>query len=755
MTDVYAFATFRPNGSSAIDAGSNTGVFIEMLFIPGSSTSGSKTYPTVPAGYLYCVNVAGGSHDFSIDNDPSTGKARLNWELRSYGTDDTRLMVFAYKIDNVDQYAMELLNAKGGTLVDYFYPVPQYVGSIQPGVNATSAFATPTNLKGNVHTTPVVNFRPGTNRLVLLNIPDSGSADIWYTCDCFVPASNTSGFSLTVTVFAPAGVAYQVPTMHVFSLENPQASTDGYKIVTSKADSSLVYDSGMENMYVKDSAIVDFPFFQENTVTYTFNMPSVAGICIPYFTSKSFGPSEDTTGVATVKRVGNQLTFRTTLVTKTVYNPPRASYIGHGEFVGSATNSLCLLSDVSQLSASSSPGTPGTVPFAAPVITQQPVNQSVNRGSTVTFSITATGYPAPTYQWTDGGTPISGATASTLSFVTSDNDNQKLFNCVVKNTTTQQNTVNSTFATLTVLDPNASGVPPSITSNPVNQSASVGSAVSFSASASGSQPFTYAWRKSGNSTVIGTGQTLTFTVSSGSGGSYYCTITNAYGSAVSTAATLSVGGSGGGGGDTVPVISQQPVSVVTTQNVGVTLTCTAAPVTSQEWYRDGNLVGSGSSHSPDVSTPGSFQYLNVCRNNTASQTSSPATLTVTVAGAAPFASYNNVAAGVVQLYDVAAEWSISIDGSTSQGGNWANRGVNGEGDGNLYTHTATVTGGVYVPDQGASAVGVAYTGSATWAQSLPTSTGHNVSRTCSLSIATKLNGTTVCTHTVTLQSTNS
>ncbi len=62
------------------------------------------------------------------------------------------------------------------------------------------------------------------------------------------------------------------------------------------------------------------------------------------------------------------------------------------------------------------------VQFAAvaPAITSQPASQSVNEGSTVTFSVAATGTPPLTYQWqlngaalTDGGN-VSGAKTATL-----------------------------------------------------------------------------------------------------------------------------------------------------------------------------------------------------------------------------------------------------------------------------------------------------------------------------------------------------
>lgn len=50
-----------------------------------------------------------------------------------------------------------------------------------------------------------------------------------------------------------------------------------------------------------------------------------------------------------------------------------------------------------------------------PSITTQPVSQTVNVGANVTFSVTATGSPAPTYQWKKDDVDIASATSSSLT----------------------------------------------------------------------------------------------------------------------------------------------------------------------------------------------------------------------------------------------------------------------------------------------------------------------------------------------------
>ena len=85
---------------------------------------------------------------------------------------------------------------------------------------------------------------------------------------------------------------------------------------------------------------------------------------------------------------------------------------------------------------------------AAPSITTQPSNQSVNVGSTATFSVVATGTTPLTYQWQKGTTPITGATAASYTTAaTTSSDNGAQFEVAVTNSV---GSITSNAATLTV-----------------------------------------------------------------------------------------------------------------------------------------------------------------------------------------------------------------------------------------------------------------------------------------------------------------
>ncbi|MGA2889654.1 MAG: immunoglobulin domain-containing protein [Terracidiphilus sp.] len=112
----------------------------------------------------------------------------------------------------------------------------------------------------------------------------------------------------------------------------------------------------------------------------------------------------------------------------------------------------------------------GTAPMEAPVILTQPQSTTVTVGQTATFSVTATGNPAPTYQWSKNGTAIVGATAASYTTpATVATDNGALFSVIVTNTV---GSVTSSNATLTV---NASSTCAAVPSAPIGLTATAAS----------------------------------------------------------------------------------------------------------------------------------------------------------------------------------------------------------------------------------------------------------------------------------------
>ncbi len=83
---------------------------------------------------------------------------------------------------------------------------------------------------------------------------------------------------------------------------------------------------------------------------------------------------------------------------------------------------------------------------------------------------------------------------------------------------------------------------PAITTQPVNQSVTVGQAATFSVTASGTSPLTYQWSRGGNAINGATAASYTTaaTAASDSGSVFTVTVSNAAGASTSSAATLTV-----------------------------------------------------------------------------------------------------------------------------------------------------------------------------------------------------------------------
>lgn len=85
-----------------------------------------------------------------------------------------------------------------------------------------------------------------------------------------------------------------------------------------------------------------------------------------------------------------------------------------------------------------------------PVVAVPPASRTASVGESVTFTVSASGTPTPTYQWQRNGVAIAGATTASYTLPTvSLTDNGAVFKVVVTNTA---GSVTSSEATLTVLN---------------------------------------------------------------------------------------------------------------------------------------------------------------------------------------------------------------------------------------------------------------------------------------------------------------
>src|SRR3984885_4432081 len=228
----------------------------------------------------------------------------------------------------------------------------------------------------------------------------------------------------------------------------------------------------------------------------------------------------------------------------------------------------------------------------APQITTQPANQTVSVGQSATFSVTASGTAPLNYQWRKNGSAITGATGSSYKTpATVSGDNGSSFTVTVTNAA---GSMTSSPATLTVT---AASTAPQITTQPANQTVSVGQSATFSVTASGTAPLNYQWRKNGSAITGATGSSYKTpaTVSGDNGSSFTVIVSNAAGSMTSSPATLTVTAA-----STAPQITTQPANQTVSVGQSATFSVTAsgtAPLNYQ-WRKNGSAItgATGSSY---------------------------------------------------------------------------------------------------------------------------------------------------------------
>ena len=233
-----------------------------------------------------------------------------------------------------------------------------------------------------------------------------------------------------------------------------------------------------------------------------------------------------------------------------------------------------------------------------PVITTQPLNQTLYSGMTNSFNVGAVGTLPLIYQWQFNGTNIGGATDPLLVLPNVQPDNAGNYGVVVANS---YGTATSSNATLTVVTSR-----PIIIVEPTNETVLLGTDVTFTVQVTGSLPMNYQWQFSGTNIDGATNAALTVTnVQSINAGYYDVLLVNPYGTTASSNATLlpvppsvivgwgdNLDGYGNYAGEAIPLIGLTNVAAIS-----------AGGFHSLALKNDGTVVGWGSNGSGESTIP--------------------------------------------------------------------------------------------------------------------------------------------------------
>lgn len=193
--------------------------------------------------------------------------------------------------------------------------------------------------------------------------------------------------------------------------------------------------------------------------------------------------------------------------------------------------------------------------------------------------------------------------------------------------------------------------PPQVTVAPLSQTATAGTNVSFTATATGTAPLSYLWKFGGNVIAGGTTSVLQLAnVQTNSAGTYTVTVTNAAGSATGTG-SLTV--------NVPPSITAQPDGITVTNGdvAQFSVTATGLPLPTYQWKFNGtNLNGQTLSALviSNAQPANAGTYTVDVINAAGTVTSQPAQLTVNVPVSNPFTLGN--------LQWTGTSWTFGVSG---------------------------------------------------------------------------------------------
>ena len=296
----------------------------------------------------------------------------------------------------------------------------------------------------------------------------------------------------------------------------------------------------------------------------------------------------------------------------------------------------------------------------APTISSQPASVVAVFGSNATFSVTISGTSTlpVTYQWYKDGTAINEANLSSITITPITPADLGAYQVVITNL----------FGSVTSSSASLSGTAPAITAQPTKVSTTFGSSVTFSVTATGSQPLYYQWYKDGEE-IPGANLSYIYlpSVTNTDAGIYAVIISNEIDQVISSNATLAVG--------VAPTITNQPQSQTVIQGQTVIFTVGAASPTplSYQWFENGSKLFLATNATYGIANVQTFQvgtYTVVVSNLAGSVTSANAVLIV---NAPPLITTQpqsqNIAVGN------SVTFSVVLNGTTPFGYEWLTNGV--------------------------------------------------------------------------------
>lgn len=229
-----------------------------------------------------------------------------------------------------------------------------------------------------------------------------------------------------------------------------------------------------------------------------------------------------------------------------------------------------------------------------PSIAAHPANQDLFAGQFLGLGVSLNGSSPFRYQWRKDGVDLAGATGGSLFVSSATAADSGSYVVVVTNVA---GSVTSNAAIVTVSPPAL----PIITTQPVGENVAFSGSITLSVRVTGSPPFTFAWRKDGVPTTVGstsngsvTSSYYVSTATPAHAGVYTVVVTNSVGSVTSAPAVVNVTAG------RLPVITTQPadqsVALGLSAGFGISVNSSGSGSSvSLQWLKNGVPIANATS----------------------------------------------------------------------------------------------------------------------------------------------------------------
>ena len=565
----------------------------------------------------------------------------------------------------------------GGTAPTYQWKVN---GTAVSGATS-STFTTTTLAAGSDAITCVmasnlsgVTGSPATSNSISVTVNASVTPSVSITS---TSTSICTGQSVTFTATPTNGGAAPTYQWYNGSTAISGATASTYSTTTLTGSPSITVK------LTSNASCVSTPTVTSNAITVTVGGSVTPSVSITSSAGNTLCSGQSTTFTATPTNGGTAPTYQWykngSAISGATSSTYTSSSFANNDAItcGITSNSAC----ASPTTATSSAITITIASNGTPSLTiASSVGNTICSGQTVTFTATPTnGGSAPTYQWYNGSTAISGATSST--YTTNSISSSVVISCKMVSNSQCVSTTNATSNSLSISVSGAVTPAVNITSSTGN-SVCQGQSVTFTAAAvnGGSSP-SFQWYNSGSAISGATSSTYaTSSLANGSAISVVLTSSSSCASpstATSNTINMSVANSSTA---SVSVSSSAGTSLCSSQNS----TLTATPVNgggtpAYQWMLNGsNISGAtASTYAPSTIHNGDVYSVQMVSSSScvtqSTVTSTPLTFSIVSGGPAGVTVSSNVGLNICQGVNVTFS-AAATNGGTNPTYQWTKNG---------------------------------------------------------------------------------